>query len=119
MPHDLRDLARRRRVAAALGSHDAVDDGHADAGKVTEPDAFQDVLAWQMLRLVHDDEIGGAADLDQAAIEFAHPRGVAGGEAEGEFGRHFAERNGWYPVHSALHLFLFDTNGEPLQSAFQ
>ena len=33
------------------------------------------------------DEVGGAADLDQAAIERAHPRGVAGGEAKGDFGR--------------------------------
>jgi hypothetical protein len=48
MPHDLRDLARRRGVAAALRSHDAVDDGHADAGKVTEPDAFQDVFSGRM-----------------------------------------------------------------------
>src|SRR5438105_12592736 len=77
---DLRHLARRRRVAAALRPHDAVDDGHADAGEVAELDALKDVLAGRMLRLVHDDEIGGAADLDQAAIERAHPRGVAGGE---------------------------------------
>ena len=50
------------------------------------------VLPGGMLRLVHEDEIGRAADLDQAAVEFAHPRGVAGGEAEREFGRHIAER---------------------------
>jgi hypothetical protein len=34
MPDDLRDLGRRRGVAAALGADDAVDDGHADAGQV-------------------------------------------------------------------------------------
>ena len=72
VPHDLRDLAGRRGVAAALRPHDAVDDGHADAGQVAEPHAFQDVRARRMLRLVHDDEIGGAADLDQAAVERAY-----------------------------------------------
>ena len=46
----------------------------------------------RVLRLVHDDEVGGAADLDHAAVELAHPRGVAGGKAERQFGRHLAER---------------------------
>jgi hypothetical protein len=36
MPDDLRHLGRRRRVAAARGADDAVDDGHADAGQVAE-----------------------------------------------------------------------------------
>jgi hypothetical protein len=36
VPHDLRDLRRRRGVAATLGAEDAVDDGHADAGEVAE-----------------------------------------------------------------------------------
>src|SRR6266704_3411657 len=36
MPDDLRQLGRRRGVAAALGAHDAVDDGHADSGEVAE-----------------------------------------------------------------------------------
>ena len=58
MPDDLRDLGRRWRIAAALGADDAIDDGHADAGQVAEPDAFQEVLARRMLRFVHDDEIG-------------------------------------------------------------
>ena len=44
-----------------------------------------------MLRLVHQHEIGGAADLDQAAIELAHPRGVAGRKAERQLGGQLAE----------------------------
>ena len=48
-------------------------------------DAIQQGLAGRMLRAVHEDEIGGAADLDQAAVERAHPRRVAGREAEGDF----------------------------------
>jgi hypothetical protein len=40
MPDNLRDLARGRGVTAALGAYDAVDDGHADAGEVAEPDAL-------------------------------------------------------------------------------
>ena len=42
---DLRHLPGRRGVAAALGADDAVDDGHADAGEVTELHAFED-LPW-------------------------------------------------------------------------
>ncbi len=61
-------------------------------GQVAEPDAVEEVLAGRVLGLVHEDEIGGAADLDQPAIEAAHPRRVAGGEAEGDLGRHLAER---------------------------
>ncbi len=89
---DLRHLAGRRRVAAALGADDAVDDGHADAGEVAELHALQDVLAGRVLRLVHQDEIGGAADFDDAAVELAHAGGVAGRQAEGEFGGQVAER---------------------------
>src|SRR3954468_23370639 len=89
---DLRHLAGRRRVAAALGADDAVDDGHADAGEVAELDAFENVLARRMLGLVHDDEIRGAADLDEAAVERAHPGGVAGGKTERELRRDVAER---------------------------
>src|SRR5262245_40666310 len=37
-----------------------------------------------MLRLVEQDEVGGAADLDQPAIELAQARSVAGSEAEGD-----------------------------------
>src|SRR6478752_4363547 len=92
MLDDLRHLGGRRRVAAALGAHDAVDDGHADAREVAELHALEDVLAGGMLRSVHDDEVGRAADLDQAAVERAHPRGVAGGETERDLGRHLAER---------------------------
>src|SRR6187397_157850 len=89
---DLRHFSGRRRVAAALGADDAVDDGHADAGEVAELHALEDVLAGRVLRLVHQDEIGGAADFDEAAIELAHAGGVAGGEAEGEFGGQVAKR---------------------------
>ena len=62
MPDDHGHPGRRRRVAAALGAHDAVDDGHADAGEVAELHAVEDVLAGRMLRLVHDDEVSSAAD---------------------------------------------------------
>ena len=55
-------------------------------------DAVQQVPAGGVLGLVHDDEIGDAAGLDQAAIELALARGVAGGEAEGDLRRHVAER---------------------------
>jgi hypothetical protein len=76
MPDDLRHPGCRRSVAAALGADDAVDDGQADAGQVAELGAVQQVLAGRVLRHVHNDEVGGAADLDDAAIERAHPRGV-------------------------------------------
>src|SRR6266436_3899087 len=39
VPDNLRHPCRRRRVAAALGADDAVDDGHADAGEIAELDA--------------------------------------------------------------------------------
>src|SRR6202047_150514 len=91
MPDNLQELSRRRRIAAALGAHDAVDDGHADAGEIAELHAVEDVLAGRMLRLVHDDEVCGAADLDDAAVQRAHPRGVAGREAERDFRRYLAE----------------------------
>ena len=84
---DLRHFPRRRRVAAALGADDAVDDGHADAGEVAELHALQDILAGRVLRFVHQDEICGAADFDDAAIQLPHAGGVAGRKAEGEFGR--------------------------------
>src|ERR1700733_9092052 len=75
---DLRHPGRRWRIAAALRAHDTVDDRHADAGQVAELYAFKNVLARRMLRLVHQHEVRCAADFDQAAIELAHPRGVAG-----------------------------------------
>ena len=92
MPRNLRHLGRRRGVAAALGADDAVDDGHADAGQVAELHAVEQVLAGGMLRPVHDDEIGRASDFDDAAVQRAHPRGVAGRKAERDFRRHLAER---------------------------
>ena len=45
-----------------------------------------------MLRLVHEHEIGGASDFDQAAIKLTHPRGVAGRKAERDLGGHLAKR---------------------------
>src|SRR5450631_2101178 len=92
MPDDLRHPGCRRRVAAALGADDAVDDGHADAGEIAELHAVEDVLAGRMLRSVHDDEVGGTADLDNPAVQRAHPRGVAGRKAERDFRRYLAER---------------------------
>src|SRR2546423_15102570 len=90
VPDDLGHLGRGRGVAAALGADDAVDDGHADAGQVAELHAFQNGFSRRMLRLVHDDKVRRASDLDDAAVEGAHPRGVAGGKAEGDFRRHLA-----------------------------
>ena len=66
MLHDLWHFTGRRRVAAALGADDAVDDGHADARQVAKRHAVQDVGARGMLRLVHNDKISGAADLLRA-----------------------------------------------------
>jgi hypothetical protein len=37
--NDGRQLSCRRRVAAALRAHDAVDDRHADAGQIAELNA--------------------------------------------------------------------------------
>src|SRR5262245_6313103 len=90
--HHLRHLGCRRGVAAALGADDAVDDGHADAGDVAHADALQQVLAGGVLGPVHDDEIGGAARFDQAAIELALSRGVAGGKAERDLRGYISER---------------------------
>mgnify|MGYP006957110382 CR=1 FL=1 len=45
-----------------------------------------------MLRLVHDREIGGPADLDQAAIKRAHARRIAVRKAEGDFQRIILEQ---------------------------
>src|SRR3977135_4675405 len=91
VPDDLRQPGCWRGVAAALGADDAVDDGHADAGEVAELHAVEDVLARRMLCLVHDDEVSGAADLDNAAVQRAPPRGVAGRGAERDFRRERAE----------------------------
>src|SRR5882724_3614982 len=91
MPHNLRHLRRRRGVAAALGADDTVDDGHADAREVAELHAVEDVAAGGMLRLVHDDEVGRASDFDDAAIQRAHPGGVAGRKAERYFCGDLAE----------------------------
>src|SRR5205814_10132047 len=85
MPDDLRQLGRRRGVAAPLGADDAVDDGHADAGEVAEPHAVEDVAGRRMLRPVHDDEVGRAPDFDEAAIQVAHSRRVSRGEPARDF----------------------------------
>ena len=45
-----------------------------------------------MLGAIHEDEIGGAADFDEPAIERAHARRVAGRKAECDFGGNVAER---------------------------
>ena len=44
-----------------------------------------------MLGAVHQHEIGGAPNFEQAAIELALARGVAGGEAEGKLGGDIAQ----------------------------
>ena len=44
-----------------------------------------------MLRPVHDDEVGGAPRLDEAAIEAARPCCVARGEAERLLRRNIAD----------------------------
>src|ERR1700687_5910849 len=81
--HDLGDAIGRRRVAAAADADDAVDHHHADAGQVAGGDRGEQVLAGAVLGAVEEDEIGGPADLDQAAVEPALAGGVAGGKAEG------------------------------------
>ena len=48
MPDDVRHFRCRRRVAAALSTDDAVDDGHADAGEVAGLHAVEQVLAGGM-----------------------------------------------------------------------
>ena len=45
-----------------------------------------------MLGLVHEHEIGGAANFDEAGVELAHAGGIAGGEADRLFGRQLAQR---------------------------
>src|SRR6266576_4254149 len=92
MPDDLRHLGCRRRVAAALRADDAVDDGHADAGEIAELHAVKNVLAGGMLRLVHDDKVSRPPGFDNAAVQRAHSRRVAGGEAERDLRGHLAER---------------------------
>src|SRR5450755_3443704 len=88
VPDNHRHLGRRRRVAAALGADDAVDDGHADSGQVAELHALENGFARGVLRPVHDDEIGRAPDFDEAAVQCAHSCGVAGRKAERDFGGH-------------------------------
>src|SRR5258708_33625586 len=92
MPDNDRHFGRRRRIAAALGADDAVDDGHADAGKIAELHAVEDVFAGRMLRSVHDDEVGCAPDFDKAAVQRAQSSWVPGRKAERDFGGHIAER---------------------------
>src|SRR6185369_6435312 len=75
--YDLRHLLGGRGVARARAAHHAVDHHHADTRQVAEADGVEHRLARRMLRLVEEHEIGGAADLDQAAIELADARGVA------------------------------------------
>ena len=88
-----RRLLRRRRVAAAVRAHDSVDDGHADARQIAEPHAIEQRLARRMLGAIHEDEIGGASDLDKPAVERPHARRVAGRKAEGDLGGNVAERS--------------------------
>src|SRR5437763_17022528 len=45
-----------------------------------------------MLGTVEEDEVRRPAELDQATVEVAEARGVAGREAEGDLRRHVAER---------------------------
>ena len=52
-----------------------------DARDVAELHALEQGAAGGVLRAVHEDEVGRAARLDEAAVQPAQPRGVAGGEA--------------------------------------
>lgn len=80
-----------RGVARALAGDDAVYDGHADARQIAELNGFEDVFARCVLCLVHEDEIGAFATLDQACVKFAATARVAVGEAECGFGGDVAE----------------------------
>src|ERR1700675_361030 len=79
--HHFRNPLGRRSVAAAADADDAVDHHHADAGQIAGGDRGEQVLAGAVLGAVEEDEVGGAADFDQAAVELALAGGVAGGEA--------------------------------------
>src|SRR5690606_40465789 len=48
---------RRRRVAAALAAHDAVDHHHADPRNVAQPDALQQVAPRGVLGAVEEHEV--------------------------------------------------------------
>ena len=86
-----RNTICRRGVAAAARYDLAVDDDHADTGDIAHLDAFEQVLACRVLSAVEEHEIGSSADFDQAAVELALPRRVAGCKAEGSFGRHVTQ----------------------------
>ena len=74
MPDDDRHFRCRRRVAAALGAYDAVDDGHADAREVAELHAVQDVVAGGMLRLVPPVRVINVRCWAQSGIRPKHRR---------------------------------------------
>jgi hypothetical protein len=62
--HDFWNHRRGRGVAAALRTHDAVDNHHSDAGQISALDAFQHSFSGRMLRFVYQHESSGAAGLD-------------------------------------------------------
>src|SRR3546814_1987443 len=69
---DLRQGLGWGRVARASAAHLAVDDHHRDARQVAHPHRFQQRPAGGVLGPVHDDEIGGAARLDEPARSEEH-----------------------------------------------
>ncbi len=60
-------------------------------GQIAHADALQERLAGGVLGAIHEHEVGRPAGLDQAAVELAHARGVAGREAERRRGVDLAE----------------------------
>ena len=89
--HQFRQGGGWGRVAGAANADHAVDDHHADPRQVAQFHALQETPAGGVLGPVHDHEIGGPAGLDEAAVQLAQARRVAGGEAKGRFGRYPAQ----------------------------
>ena len=91
MRGDAWDLGGRRRVAAAAAAHQTVNHDHADARNVATLHAVEQVAPGGVLGPVHEDKVGIAADFDQAAIEPAQTRRVAGGKTKCQLGRNVAQ----------------------------
>src|SRR3989454_9742566 len=81
------DLGRRRGIAAAATTHNAVNHDHAHSRDVAALNAVKEVTPGRMLGLVHKHEVSGTTDFDQPAIEIAYARGIAGGKAKRQLGR--------------------------------
>ena len=88
---DLGEPLGWRCISAAMRAYFAIDNCHADAWKIPLPDRLEHCRTRRMLRLIHQNEIGGVSVFNQPDVEVPHSRSISCRKAKGDFRRNVSQ----------------------------